>query len=199
MTAFKITLQVLSAIALFFVAMAAFFVALALFDNYYQTKCWWCDDPIVPKAHAQTAEERAAGMDALRAAFNGLATTPTTHLGPAVLHLNRPWEAERMPIKVHYEPIYDARIMPPREFDHAYDGTILITRGDDLEIKERCKISGSRTACTYVPVKQGDVCSMWIAYDDVLNYQRMSYDVVFRHERAHCNGWRHDRQGNTIR
>jgi len=70
-------------------------------------------------------------------------------------------------------------------------GTIIVNRADDLEIKERCRQSGSRTACTYPPTKAGEVCFMWIVYDDILNIQRMSYDVVFRHERAHCNGWHH--------
>jgi hypothetical protein len=159
----------------------------------WATLCEWRDEGGIDD------EERAAGMEALRAAYSQLATKPTTHLGPAVLTIGRPWEAERMPIKEHYEPIYDARIMPPREFDHEYPGAIFINRANDLEIKERCKISGSKVACTYMPRAIGDNCFMWIVYDDILNYQRMSYDMAFRHERAHCNGWRHDRQGNTIK
>jgi len=139
---------------------------------------------------AQSAEERAAGLDALRAALSSL-NSGNAHLGPAVLHPYNPWQAERMPIAVKYEPIYDWRIMPPKEFDHEFNGTIIVNRADDLEIKERCRQSGSRTACTYPPTKAGEVCFMWIVYDDILNYQRLSYDVAFRHERAHCNGWRH--------
>jgi hypothetical protein len=36
-----------------------------------------------------------------------------------------------------------------------------------------------------------DSCDVYIAYDDLLFAYRTSYDVMWRHERGHCNGWRH--------
>jgi hypothetical protein len=215
----------LKLIQIFLLALFAFLVLLLLLPHIVSpahaesghVKCWatlceWKGDdaPIKPKPvksvpikgakeqqEISADEERAAGMEALRAAFASV--NSAARLGPAVLHLSRPWEAERMPIAVRYEPIYDARILPPKEFDHDYNGTIFLSRVDDLEIKRRCRQSGSKTACTYPPQKPGDACFLWIVYDDILNYQRISYDAAFRHERAHCNGWRHDSQGNTIR
>jgi hypothetical protein len=130
------------------------------------------------------AQARAAGLAALRAAFQSL--SPHTHLGPAVLHIGRPWKAERMPIAVHYPPTYDPNILPPARFDHEYNGTMFVNRVDDLEVKQYCARSGSRTACASIPTRPGGDCTVYIVYDDILNVQRMSYDAVFRHERAHC-------------
>jgi len=46
----------------------------------------------------------------------------------------------------------------------------------------------SQTGCAW---PFGESCTVRIVYDDILNKHRMSYDAVFRHERAHSNGWRH--------
>ena len=161
------------------------------------TLCEWIDEPPPPPPANPSAEERIAGLDALRAAFSSIASQE--HLGPAVLHPSWSWEKERMPIAVRLEPINDRRIMPPQEFDHDYNGTIIVNRTDDLGIKQQCRQSGTNTACTYPPVKPNQVCFVWIVYDDILNYQRRSYDAVFRHERAHCSGWRHDKFGVTLK
>src|SRR5215831_5015731 len=113
MTAFKITLQVLCAIGLFFVVALFLWSALLIWAK---------------PTYSQTADERAAGLEALAASYRALYTTPTTHLGPAVLRLDRPWIAERMPIAVHYPPTNDPQILPPHRFDHDYAGTVLLTR-----------------------------------------------------------------------
>ena len=112
------------------------------------------------------------------------------HLGPAV-YSSKPWHAERMPIKVKHPPINDARIMPPSEFDHDYTGRMVVQRVDEAGIRDACK-GMTQTGCTY-HTAGSESCFVWIVYDDILNYQQYSYDVVYRHERAHCNGWHHDR------
>jgi len=91
-----------------------------------------------------------------------------------------------MPIKVKLPPTRDPWIMPPPGFDHEYNGEIVVKRTDEAGIKAVCPFTP--TGCAF---KREESCTVWIVYDDILNYQRMSYDVVFRHERAHCNGWHH--------
>ena len=114
------------------------------------------------------------------------------HLGPAI-YSDKDWHAERMPIKVKYKPINDKRILPPAEFDHEFDGAVVITRVDEQGIKKQCPTT--LTGCAFL---WRQTCYMWIVCDDILNYQRYSYDVVLRHEIAHCNGWHHDQNGKTI-
>ena len=114
------------------------------------------------------------------------------HLGPAV-YSQKEWRSERMPIKVKYKPINDERILPPAEFDHEFNGAVVVTRVDEQGIKAQCP--KTFTGCSF---SKGETCYVWIVYDDILNYQRYSYDVVLRHEISHCNGWKHDEQGKTI-
>jgi hypothetical protein len=102
-----------------------------------------------------------------------------------------------MPIKVKLPPTRDPWIMPPPEFDHEYGGDIVVKRTDEAGIKVQCR-APTNTGCAFrkrecwsTKCDGDETCLVWIVYDDILNYQRMSYDVVFRHERAHCNGWHH--------
>jgi hypothetical protein len=36
-----------------------------------------------------------------------------------------------------------------------------------------------------------DYCTIWIVDDETLTKHRTDYEIVYRHERAHCNNWRH--------
>ena len=115
----------------------------------------------------------------------------TAYLGPGMT-TEKP-KIER-PTFTKYPPINDHYILPPAEFDHEYPGKIELTRVDEEGIKTSCKIDQSggantKTACSRRWVN--NFCEMWVAYDDILNRYRLSYDAVFRHERAHCNGWHH--------
>ena len=113
-------------------------------------------------------------------------------LGPAVLHPDREWKEERMPIKVKLDPVMDRFITPPKEFDHEF----VVKRTDEMDIKKQCRAQ-TNSGCAFAPVDIDPICRIWIVYDDILNYQRYSYDVVFRHERAYCNGWHHDKFGRS--
>jgi hypothetical protein len=85
-------------------------------------------------------------------------------------------------------PVNDIIILPPDEFDRDYTGEMTIKRGDELDMKIACK-GISMTGCTYR--WNDERCVVYIANDDVLNKHYLSYDAVFRHERAHCLGWHH--------
>ena len=85
-------------------------------------------------------------------------------------------------------PVNDIVILPPDEFDHEYTGEMTIRRADAAGMREAC-LGISFTGCTY---RWNDTrCVVYIANDDVLNKHYLSYDAVFRHERAHCLGWHH--------
>ena len=85
-------------------------------------------------------------------------------------------------------PVNDIIILPPKEFDRDYTGEMTIKRGDELDMKIVCK-GISATGCTYR--WNDERCIVYIANDDVLSKHYLSYDAVFRHERAHCLGWHH--------
>src|SRR5262249_47569939 len=85
-------------------------------------------------------------------------------------------------------PIYDYFILPPEEFDREYTGDLVIKRFNAEGIKLACQ-GVSWTACSFRGSDK--YCTIYIADDNVLNQHLLSYDAVFRHERAHCLGWHH--------
>jgi hypothetical protein len=116
------------------------------------------------------------------------------HLGPAV-YSTKTWREERQIINVPLKPIFDYGVLPPKAFDREYTGQMEITRVDEDGIKQKCR-GLTVTGCAYEITDE--TCFVFIVYDDILNRQRMSYDAVFRHERAHCLGWRHDQYGKPV-
>jgi hypothetical protein len=87
------------------------------------------------------------------------------------------------------------RGLPPPEFDHPYDGPleIVITRADIPDIAAACptiKVPpwSAMLGCSRITPTR---CEVYIAHDDLLQAYRTTYDVTWRHERGHCNGWRH--------
>jgi len=103
---------------------------------------------------------------------------------------DRPWQEQKKSPKGNL-PINDIFILPPKEFDREYTGDMEIKRFDAEGIKLACQ-GVSLTGCSF---RGGDTwCTVYIANDDVLNQNYMSYDAVFRHERAHCLGWHHYRE-----
>jgi hypothetical protein len=85
-------------------------------------------------------------------------------------------------------PVNDIIILPPKEFDHDYTGEMTIKRADAAGMREACH-GISITGCSYR--WNDERCVVYIANDDELNKHYLSYDAVFRHERAHCLGWHH--------
>jgi len=100
-----------------------------------------------------------------------------------------PPTVDQPPVKL--APIRDPQIMPPPEFDYEYSGHMTITRGDEASIRTECW-GKSGIACA-IRVS-AETCFVWITDDDVLERRRLSYDMVLRHERAHCNGWKHPKK-----
>src|SRR6516165_1655967 len=73
-------------------------------------------------------------------------------------------------------------------------GTIDVRRVDLEQLSTECRIdqlggANTKTACSRRYGLQ--YCVIVIAHDYILNTQGVSYDAIYRHERAHCNGWHH--------
>jgi len=107
------------------------------------------------------------------------------------------------------EPYYKARpltpkyveylrsisILPPPEFDREYDGMLTVVRGTQQQLREACpnsfKPSNLAIGCAK-PMFGGGTCIVFILNDAGLQMIGWDYEIVFRHERAHCVGWHHD-------
>jgi len=80
--------------------------------------------------------------------------------------------------------------LPPLKYDREYDGLMVIRRGTMDEVKAACFRERDILGCAFRSVN-GERCNVWIVNDKVLEQFKMSYDVVYLHERGHCNGWKH--------
>lgn len=80
----------------------------------------------------------------------------------------------------------NAQLAPPLQFDHTYTGKMIIRHGSPKKVDDMCRVRGQTGpgpwACTYMENLPGE-CTIWMPNKHAF------YDLIFRHERAHCNGW----------
>jgi hypothetical protein len=82
-------------------------------------------------------------------------------------------------------------ILPPLEYDHPFDGEIIIVRTEAEYTPGfwKCRMSHpTPVGCARVGGRNGK-CVMYIADDATLQRYGEEYDLVLRHETGHCNGW----------
>jgi hypothetical protein len=75
---------------------------------------------------------------------------------------------------------------PPEEYDHPYEGKLLISRENEQEtMRLVCSRTSGRpvVACA---MNWGGECVIKLARERDMT---VSLDVVLRHEIGHCNGW----------
>jgi hypothetical protein len=85
--------------------------------------------------------------------------------------------------------------LPPPEFDHPYKGEMKIIRGTQEQLRAACPTSfkpGNHAIGCMKMHLEGMPCIVYILNDIGLQAIGWDYDIVFRHERAHCAGWHHD-------
>ena len=87
------------------------------------------------------------------------------------------------------EEINDWVAWPPEEFNRDYTGRLELSRGDDKYVLLHCA-GKSELGCAYRMTDE--TCFVWIANSDVLKRHGLSFNAVYRHERAHCLGWHHE-------
>ena len=99
-------------------------------------------------------------------------------------------------------PDYVARLralnyLPPEEFDHEYKGELKINRGTQTQMRAACPNTfkpGAHAIGCALRSLGGAACVIWIADDNFLQAIAFDVEIVLRHERAHCNGWKHPPQ-----
>jgi hypothetical protein len=86
--------------------------------------------------------------------------------------------------------------LPPLEYDKPYPGPLIVTRGDERLMRQLCpKTTMPITlGCKYLlqlPQTEAKHPACWIviANDEILKEAGWPYDIVKRHEVAHCGGW----------
>jgi hypothetical protein len=85
--------------------------------------------------------------------------------------------------------------LPPLEFDKPFLGELILVRGNKDRMAAACPktIYPVTLGCSYRFMSgitgTNMVCLMIIADDSILKDAPYKYEVIYRHERAHCHGW----------
>jgi hypothetical protein len=81
-------------------------------------------------------------------------------------------------------------VTPPEEFDHEYLGEMTVIRMSEADINLHCLAEKAMLGCAFLQ-QHLNICTVYILDDDGLQTKKEEYDSIYRHERAHCNGWKH--------
>jgi len=87
------------------------------------------------------------------------------------------------------------KYLPPEEFDHEFKGELTVKRGTQQELRIACPNTfrpGNLALGCALRYLSGAACVIYIVNDSTLQFANWDYEIVLRHERAHCNGWHHD-------
>jgi hypothetical protein len=79
-------------------------------------------------------------------------------------------------------------LIPPAEYDHPFQGVVMITRLDRAALIKRCVLPNA-WGCAH---HNGPSCEVTIGIDEMLVTTtgiRVPWQDIYRHEIAHCNGW----------
>jgi hypothetical protein len=94
---------------------------------------------------------------------------------------------------------FQERVLPPKEFDHEYDGELTIHHLLEQDLYEKCRgavrgsgMSGRALACTAAIQTPRKKCTIWMMTEPTLARLGWDYNIIMRHEIGHCNGWHHE-------
>jgi hypothetical protein len=92
-------------------------------------------------------------------------------------------------------------VLPPLEYDRVYEGELIVTVVGKESIAAMCPKTPFPVTlgCSRLgrPFGLGEnTCQIIIANDDILHAAGYTYEIVYRHERGHCNGWVGDHRGS---
>jgi len=92
--------------------------------------------------------------------------------------------------------------LPPKEFDKPFvgKGALIVIRVTWEQLPLFCSVAPKGRSTLGCTVRKDDDCLVYILRPSSLEaYQRYypdyTYDLIFRHERGHCNGAQHDENG----
>jgi hypothetical protein len=91
------------------------------------------------------------------------------------------------------EALREIELLPPVEFDREYTGILTIKRGTQDDVRAMCPQAGPERPALGCAIRMlnGDTCTVIIANDVILQAHGWTYELALRHERSHCNRWRH--------
>lgn len=95
-----------------------------------------------------------------------------------------------------YPMAYQERVLPPAQYDHDYDGELIIRHMSEREIYEQCRTAardgyGKPFACSRAFLGEPKRCFVYMMIESDLAKLGWNYNIVMRHELGHCNGWKH--------
>jgi hypothetical protein len=84
--------------------------------------------------------------------------------------------------------IFNAAGLPPAEYDHPFKGTTNVLRVGPEIMGRMCPKSRFPVtlSCVY---GSKDECAIIMLHDNLIREMGWTYEVVYRHEVGHCNGW----------
>ena len=87
----------------------------------------------------------------------------------------------------------DYAVREPKQFDKPYNGTgaLIIMRAAPEDIARHCNSERTALLGCAVGSRNRDHCTIYMADDEALKKYNQDYEIVYRHERGHCNGWSH--------
>jgi hypothetical protein len=78
--------------------------------------------------------------------------------------------------------------LPPPQYDHPFDGLVIIKRAENLSQMRQWCVGLSNIACARWTLRPDVPKTCIIVLAD--NAEAAApLEVIIRHERAHCNGW----------
>jgi hypothetical protein len=93
-----------------------------------------------------------------------------------------------------------ARILPPVEYDHPYNGKLTVAIVNKEQMARLCpkaSLYPIGLACAY-PYETMSMCQIVMITDDIIVAVGFTPKIVLRHELGHCNGWHNDHRGARI-
>jgi hypothetical protein len=96
-----------------------------------------------------------------------------------------------------------AQVLPPPEYDHPYDGELIIARDvPPLLMRLACRtFTGpflAPTGCAGRDRPSPGQCTIILAPVSYVHHIGWRYDYTLRHEIGHCNGWPKDHSGGLL-
>ena len=78
---------------------------------------------------------------------------------------------------------------PPAIYDHVYNGPIIVQTLSADEVAKVCKNTNAMACILFFPNFPGDKCFMVLPKIGKGGVTAKTYELLLRHETAHCNGW----------
>src|SRR5262249_31157927 len=93
--------------------------------------------------------------------------------------------------------MYTGAGLPPLEYDHPYKGKLNVVTVGAAVMRRACPRTSMPVtlACSYA---EKDECLIIILEDSLIVQSGWTTDIIFRHERGHCNSWPGDHKGSRM-